>query len=57
MLSESLEISIIYTEKLKLKKIKKKSHHFKHVYQNYDQMVYSSGDMVCDRRTNGKSDI
>ena len=42
MLSESLEISIFYTKKLKLKKIKKKSHHFKHVYQNYDQMVYSS---------------
>ena len=36
-------------------------HHFPYVYQNYDQMMYSTWDMVhngqMDGRTDGKSDI
>ena len=39
-----------------LKKIKKHLE-ISSFTKNYDQMMYGSWDMVCDRWTNGKSDI
>ena len=30
-------------------------HYFTYVYQNYDQMMYSSWDKVCDRQTDGQT--
>ena len=44
--------SPLTVQKIKIKKKKNtwRSHHFLYVFQNYDQMMYGSWDMVCDRR-------
>ena len=36
-----------------MKKNTGRYHHFTYVYQNYDQMMYGSWDMVCDGQMDG----